>query len=123
MKGRLPPAPQPGYNHRRMRFICAVGQRQSSALRQSLLSLAGRLLLACAAVCSAWPVAVTAQVPAMLNFQGRVVVRGGSFDGTGQFKLSLVNADGSSVYWRNAPDANADGEPDAFVSLPVNRGL
>ncbi len=51
------------------------------------------------------------------------MVRGASFDGTGQFKLALVNADGSAVYWRNAPDANADGEPDAAVALAVNRGI
>ena len=51
------------------------------------------------------------------------MVLGNSFDGTGRFKLALVNATGSNVYWRNSADANNDGEPDAFISLAVNRGI
>ncbi len=69
--------------------------------------------------------AVTAhgQVPSLLNYQGRLVVHGTSFDGSGQFKFALVNADASSVYWRNAPDVNADGEPDSAVVLTVSKGI
>lgn len=62
-------------------------------------------------------------VPPLLHYQGRVLVDGRVFDGTGHFKFALVNADGSQTWWRNAPDADADGEPDAAVEIPVARGL
>lgn len=64
-----------------------------------------------------------AQVPALINYQGRVAVGRNDFDGRGSFKLALVNADASQVYWRNSTDANADGEPDADIALTVSRGL
>ena len=34
---------------------------------------------------------VAAQVPGLLNYQGRVAVEGTNFTGTGQFKFALVN--------------------------------
>ncbi|MFN0069233.1 MAG: Kelch repeat-containing protein [Limisphaerales bacterium] len=58
-----------------------------------------------------------------MNYQGRVLVDGRVFDGTGRFKFALVNADASQTWWRSAPDANADGEPDMAVEVPVARGL
>ncbi len=45
------------------------------------------------------------------------------FTGSGQFKFALVSADGTQTYWRNAPDNNADGQPDASVVVIVNNGL
>ncbi len=45
------------------------------------------------------------------------------FDGAGQFRFALVNADATATFWRNAPDANSDGQPDLAVALPVQRGL
>jgi formylglycine-generating enzyme required for sulfatase activity len=67
-----------------------------------------------------------AQVPQLLNYQGRVAVGmpAVNFDGPGQFKFALVNGDASVVYWSNAPDtAPADGEPDAAVTLTVTKGF
>ena len=67
--------------------------------------------------------AAEAQVPNLLNYQGRIAVGGAPFDGTGQFKFALVNADASQIYyWRNAV-ANTDGEPSAYVSLSVSKGV
>ncbi len=66
---------------------------------------------------------VCAQVPLLLHHQGRMAVDDVFFDGTGRFKFALVNADGSQTWWRNAPDADTDGEPDAAVEIPVTRGL
>ncbi len=64
------------------------------------------------------------QVPALLNFQGRVLLDGAPFNGQGQFKFALLDTnDVSAAFWRNAPDANTDGEPDASVSVPVDHGL
>lgn len=68
--------------------------------------------------------AVRAEVPHVINYQGRMVVNGVNFEGTGQFKFTLTNANGTASYWGNAPDgAPADGTPDAAVSLPVSRGV
>ncbi len=54
------------------------------------------------------------QVPGILNYQGRVVVNGTNFDGTGQFKFALVNNGASQTYWSNGNNA---------VSLTVTKGL
>jgi len=64
-----------------------------------------------------------AQTSVLLPHQGRLAVGETFFHGEGHFKFALVNADGSLTYWRNAPDGDADGEPDEAVTLPLNRGL
>lgn len=64
-----------------------------------------------------------AQVPSLLNYQGRVELNSETFNGTGFFKFALLDAEASRVYWRNAPDGNGDGIPDMPVSVPVTRGL
>ena len=53
-----------------------------------------------------------AQVPQMLNYQGRVAVGSTNFDGSGPFKFALVNTDGSTTYW------SYDGSSAAGSSRP-----
>ena len=67
--------------------------------------------------------AARAEAPALLNYQGRLAVGAFVFEGTGEFKFALVNAEGSQTYWRNAVDDDHNGEPDNAVSLVINRGL
>lgn len=57
---------------------------------------------------------IKAQVPQMINYQGRASVAGTNFDGTGQFKFALVNDTGATTYWSNGNSA---------VSLTVTKGL
>lgn len=64
-----------------------------------------------------------AQVPQLINYQGRVAVGTVNFDGSGQFKFALVNTDGSVSYWSNDGTSTAGDEPAAAVSLTVTRGL
>lgn len=64
-----------------------------------------------------------AQVPQVLNFQGRVIAGGTNFHGTGQFKFALVNANGTTTYWSNDGTSTGGSEPLAAVSLPVAKGL
>jgi hypothetical protein len=64
-----------------------------------------------------------AQVPQMVNYQGRVAVGGTNFDGAGQFKFALVNAAGSTTFWSNDGTSVAGSQPTAFVPLTVTRGL
>lgn len=69
-------------------------------------------------------VAVTgasAQVPQLLNYQGRVAVAGTNFEGTAQFKFALVDATGSVNFWSN--DGKTSGQPGAAVPLIVTKGL
>ncbi|HZJ13721.1 MAG TPA: hypothetical protein VFD27_01660, partial [Chthoniobacteraceae bacterium] len=67
--------------------------------------------------------ALHAQVPQLLNYQGRVAVDAVNFDGTGQFKFALVNEDGTTTFWSNDDTSVAGGEPGAAVSLTVSKGL
>jgi hypothetical protein len=64
-----------------------------------------------------------AQVPQLLNYQGRVLSGSTNFNGTGQFKFALVNANGSTTYWSNNGSSTAGSEPNAAVSLQVSNGL
>ena len=55
-----------------------------------------------------------ADVPSLLNYQGRVAVGGTNFDGTALFKVALVNGAGSQTFWSNGVNA---------VTSPVTKGL
>ena len=80
-----------------------------------------RTLLALGALvlgCTAW-----AQVPQLLNYQGRVAVGAVNFDGTGQFKFALVNAAGTTTFWSNDGTSTAGSEPAAAIARTVTKGL
>lgn len=64
-----------------------------------------------------------AQIPQLINYQGRVLVGSVNFDGTGQFKFALVNASGSTTYWSNDGTSTNGSEPTNPVSLSVVKGL
>ena len=66
---------------------------------------------------------LSAQVPNLLNYQGRVAVSGINFEGSGQFKFALVNTDGTTAYWSNDGSSAAGSEPAAAVTLPIAKGL
>lgn len=64
-----------------------------------------------------------AQVPQLINYQGRVIAGNANFDGAGQFKFAFVNANGSQTFWSNDGTSNAGSEPAQAVSLAVAKGL
>jgi len=68
-------------------------------------------------------VSAPCQVPAVLSYQGRVLVGGAAFSGAGQLKFALVSNDGTQTYWLNSPDLNSDGQPDTSVTLNLSSGL
>ncbi len=81
------------------------------------------------AALSLLPGALRAQVPMLLNYQGRVTVNGTAFAGTGQFKFALVDAAGTTAYWSNdnslplTPGTLTGGlQPTAVVSIAVPAG-
>ncbi len=61
-----------------------------------------------------------AQVPQIINYQGRMTVGGVNFNGNGQFKFALVDGAGT-VLWSNAPIVS--GQPNSNVVLPVTNGI
>ncbi|MBI5799858.1 MAG: tail fiber domain-containing protein [Verrucomicrobia bacterium] len=63
----------------------------------------------------------SAQVPQIINYQGRITVGGTNYDATGLFKFALVNSAGTANYWAN--DGTASGQPATGVSLAVSKGL
>jgi hypothetical protein len=65
----------------------------------------------------------SAQVPPMVNYQGRVAVGGTNFHGSGQFKFALVNGTGATTFWSNNGSSVAGSEPGAAVALSVANGL
>lgn len=67
--------------------------------------------------------ALPAQVPQLLNYQGRVASGGANFHGHGQFRFALVDAAGGTTYWSNDGTSVAGSAPAASVSLTVSNGL
>lgn len=64
-----------------------------------------------------------ADVPQMISYQGRVLVSGTNFSGTGQFKFVLVRGAGAASLWSNDGSSAGGSEPTASVSLNVTNGL
>lgn len=67
--------------------------------------------------------ALWAQVPSLINYQGRVVVGGTNFTGLGYFKFALVNADSTITFWSNDGTSINGSEPSASVTQAVSKGL
>ena len=66
---------------------------------------------------------VNAQVPQLINYQGRVVVGSTNFNGSGQFAFALVNTNGTTTYWSNDGTSTAGSQPSAPITLTVTNGL
>ncbi len=67
--------------------------------------------------------ALHAQVPQLINYQGRIAADAVNFEGAGLFKFALVNSDGTTTFWSNDGTSAAGSEPVDAVSLPVSKGL
>jgi hypothetical protein len=65
----------------------------------------------------------SAQVPPMINYQGRVAVGGVNFNGNGSFKFALVGPGGTPSFWSNNGSSVNGSEPGAAVSIAVVNGL
>jgi hypothetical protein len=68
---------------------------------------------------------LSAQVPQLLNYQGRVAVGtpAVNFTGSGLFRFALVDAAGTTSYWSNDGTSSAGSQPTAAVTLTVTKGL
>ncbi len=88
-------------------------------MRGNIISL---LVLVLMLLGGAWSTAL-GQVPACINYQGRIIRNGTNFTGIAQFKFKLINADGSQSVWSSDGVVNDGREPAGSVPIPVNKGL
>ena len=77
------------------------------------------------AICGSFSIvsSVSAQIPQLINYQGRVAVSGTNFTGTGQFAFALVDGSSTTTYWSNDGTSTAGSQPTHAVSLNVSNGL
>ena len=82
-------------------------------------------LRALALVLTLTATALHAQVPQILNYQGRVAVGDPpvNFDGSGAFRFALVDDTCATSYWSNDGTSTAGSEPTAAVTLTVTKSL
>ena len=64
-----------------------------------------------------------AQVPQLINYQGRLVISGTNYDGAAQFKFALVDAAGATTFWSNDGSSSGGAPPATAVPLTVTKGL
>jgi formylglycine-generating enzyme required for sulfatase activity len=66
-----------------------------------------------------------AQVPQILNYQGNIAVGtpAVNFNGSGEFRFALVNANGTTTLWSNDGTSTAGSQPTEGVTLAVSKGL
>jgi hypothetical protein len=80
-----------------------------------------RLLLTTLLLAAVLP--LSAQVPQIINYQGKIAVGSTPFTGTGQFRFALVDGTGATSYWSNDATSTSGSQPTNAVSLPVVNGL
>jgi photosystem II stability/assembly factor-like uncharacterized protein len=106
----------PGFTASHIHYLNSHKTENMSLMKKSLLIPALLLLLGIIAPAHA-------QVPQLINYQGRVAVNGTNFDGSGQFKFALVNTGGTTTYWSNDGTGTGGNAPTNAVSLTVTKGL
>jgi len=81
--------------------------------------------LARSGLTAAPPLSLALTASTVVSYQGRVSVNGQPFNGSGQFKFAVVNADGTQAYWSNDGSglSTAPFTPTSAVALPVSNGL
>jgi hypothetical protein len=67
---------------------------------------------------------LSAQVPQLINYQGRIAVSKVNFEGEGHFKFALMSGGADlTTYWSNDGTSTAGSEPASAVVLTVTKGL
>ena len=67
-------------------------------------------------------VGAIAQVPSIINYQGRLSASGTNlFNGPGQFKFALVNNGASQTYWSNGVNAGASRRIECLFPGAIRR--
>ena len=78
------------------------------------------LAAAFSALCFWTEPALWSQVPQVISYQGRLMVSGTNYNGTGHFKFALVNGSGTVTHWSNDGTSSAGGAPASDVALVVS---
>ena len=66
---------------------------------------------------------LASDIPYKIDYHGYVTSDGSQFSGDGQFKLAIINSDGSTTYWSNDGTSTAGSEPTAAVTKTVTNGV
>lgn len=69
------------------------------------------------------PASLGAQVPAILSYQGRLVVANTNYDGVAEFQFALVDETGTTSYWSNDGSSVAGSRPGTSLPANVSKGL
>ncbi|MCX6853944.1 MAG: hypothetical protein NTV80_03460 [Verrucomicrobia bacterium] len=64
-----------------------------------------------------------AQVPGLLNYQGKITSGAAAYSGSGQLKFALVDATAATTVWSHDGSSSAGSEPTSALSLMVSKGL
>ena len=70
-----------------------------------------------------WQQQAVAGAPAVVSYQGKVMLGGTPYSGTGYFKFALVDSPVTASHWSNDGSSTAGSEPSAAVALTVSNGL
>ena len=68
-------------------------------------------------------VAAPPLVPGIISHQGKVMVNGTNYTGSGQFKFALVDSAGTTTYWSHDGSSTGGAAPASAVTLAVARGI
>jgi hypothetical protein len=61
--------------------------------------------------------------PTVVSYQGRVMVGGSPYSGTGYFKFAIVDSPCTTFYWSNDGEGDCNTQPTDAVQLSVSEGL
>lgn len=96
--------------------------KNAKMTRLSSLSAHAAILLLIASVFG-FATCHAASAPGIVNYQGRVMVGGVNFTGTGRLKFALVNGSGFVTLWSNDGSSVGGSEPLIPLSVAMTRGL
>jgi cell shape-determining protein MreC len=98
---------------------------KSGKIFVTLAAVAILALLAAGGVLAFPPKGPNAQggSPTVVSYQGRVMVGGSPYSGTGYFKFAIVNKAGNTSYWSNDGTSSGGGEPSSSIQIDVEGGL
>jgi len=66
---------------------------------------------------------VRAEPPGLVDYQGRVMVGGEAYDGTGYFKFTISDAGNTNVWTHNGSSVGSTVAPTGCVTNTVNSGV
>lgn len=64
-----------------------------------------------------------AQPPGLIDYQGRIVIDGAAYNGTGYFKLAISDAGGTNTWTQDGTSVGVTAAPTDYLTNAVNSGV